>query len=63
MFDDQKADEWTPLKKQLEALVHEADMLEDALEQFREDQIRRRFGELIAGAAERNRLRCTPIAR
>jgi hypothetical protein len=33
--------------------VHEADMLEDALEQFREDQIRRRFGELIAGAAER----------
>jgi hypothetical protein len=30
------------------------DMLEDALEQFREDQIRRRFGELIAGAAERN---------
>jgi hypothetical protein len=56
MFDDQKADEWTPLKEQLEALVHEADMLEDALEQFREDQIRRWFGELIAGAAERNRL-------
>jgi hypothetical protein len=26
-----------------------SDMLEDALEQFREDQIRRRFGELIAG--------------
>jgi hypothetical protein len=56
MFDDQKADEWTPLKEQLEALVHEADMLEDPLEQFREDQIRRRFGELIAGPAERNRL-------
>jgi hypothetical protein len=56
MFDDQKDDKWTSLKEQLDALVHEADMLEDALEQFREDQIRRRFGELIAGAAERNRL-------
>jgi hypothetical protein len=33
MFDNQKADEWTPLKEQLEALVHEADMLEDAVEQ------------------------------
>jgi hypothetical protein len=53
MFDDQKADKWASLKEQLDALVHEADMLEDALEQFREDQIRRRFGELIAGAAER----------
>jgi hypothetical protein len=27
MFDDQKADKWTSLKEQLDALVHEADML------------------------------------
>jgi hypothetical protein len=61
MFDDQKADKWTSLKEQLDALVHEADMLEDALEQFREDQLRRRFGELIAGAAERDRLDCRAL--
>ena len=54
MYDDKKADEWTPLKEQLDAVVHQADMLEDALEQFRDDQIRRRFGELIGRAAEQN---------
>jgi hypothetical protein len=34
MFDDQKADEWTPLKKELEALVHEADMNSSARIKF-----------------------------
>lgn len=54
MSDAKKADEWTSLKEQLDALVHEADLLEEALEQFRNAQIRRRFGELIAGTAERH---------
>jgi hypothetical protein len=31
MFDDQKADKWNSLKEQLDALMHEAEVLEDAL--------------------------------
>ena len=45
-----KTNEWN-LLKEFDALVHNQDVREDTLEQVLDDQIRRRFGELIAWAA------------
>ncbi len=41
------------LKDQFDVLVHGEGVREDSIEMFLDDQIRRRFGEWIARAAER----------
>jgi hypothetical protein len=46
-----KANEWNLLKVDFEALVHNEGGHQDNFEQFFDDGIRRRFGELIAWAA------------
>ncbi len=45
--------EWRLLKNQFDALMHGKGVREDSIEMFLDDQIRRRFGEWIARAAER----------
>ena len=51
MSSNPKTKEWKLLKEEFDALVHNKDVREDNLEQILDDQIRRRFGELIAWAA------------
>ncbi len=48
-----KTKEWILLKHQFDALVHDESVHEESIEKFFDDQIRRRFGELISRAAER----------
>lgn len=55
MLGDPKPNEWNLLKDQFDALVHDESVHEDSIEKFLDDQIRRRFGEWISRAAERNR--------
>jgi hypothetical protein len=57
MLSEPKTNEWTLLKDRFDALVHNETLHEDNLEKFLDDQIRRRFGEWIARAAERSLLR------
>jgi hypothetical protein len=52
MLGDPKTSEWNLLKDQFDALEHDASAHEDSVEQFLDDQIRRRFGEWISRAAE-----------
>jgi hypothetical protein len=51
---DLKTNEWTSLRDQFRALVLNEGGREDNLQQFVDDGIRRRFGELIAWAAGTN---------
>jgi len=53
MIGDPKTNEWSLLKDQFDALVHNETEHEDSIEKFLDDQIRRRFGEWIARATER----------
>ncbi len=46
------ASEWRCLKDQFDALVHGEDVREDSIEMFFDEQVRRRFGDWIARAAE-----------
>ena len=46
-----KTNEWNLLKDRFDALVLNEGVREDSLDQLLDDQIRRRFGELIAWAA------------
>jgi hypothetical protein len=48
---DMKTNEWSLLRDQFRTLVHNEGGREDNLQQFVDDGIRRRFGELIAWAA------------
>ena len=50
---DPKTNEWNLLKDQFDALVHDETVHEDSIENFLDEQIRRRFGEFINRAAER----------
>jgi hypothetical protein len=45
--------EWSLLKNQFDALVHDEGMREDSIESFFDDQARRRFAEWINRAVER----------
>lgn len=45
--------EWSLLKDRFDALVHDEGVREDSIEMILDDQIRRRFGEWIAQAVER----------
>jgi hypothetical protein len=47
---DLKTNEWILLRDQFRALVHNESGREDSLEQFVDDGIRRRFGEVISRA-------------
>jgi hypothetical protein len=47
---DLKTHEWNSLRDQFRTLVHNEGGREDSLEQFVDDGIRRRFGELISRA-------------
>jgi hypothetical protein len=47
---DLKINEWNSLRDQFRALVHNEGGREDSLEQFVDDGIRRRFGEVISRA-------------
>ena len=53
MIGDPKTNEWNLLKDRFDALVHNETGHEDTIEKVLDDQIRRRFGEWIARAAER----------
>ncbi len=52
---DLKTNEWNSLKEQFRALVHNEGVREDSLEQFVDDGIRRRFGEVISRAYREKR--------
>jgi hypothetical protein len=39
MFDDQKADKWNSLKEQLDALMHEAEVLEDMTARSQKEEL------------------------
>ncbi len=54
MLGDPKTNEWNLIKDQFDALMHNEIEREDSFEKFLDDQIRRRFGEWIARAAEHN---------
>ena len=47
---DLKTNEWSLLRDQFRTLVHNEGGREDSLEQFVDDGIRRRFGELVSRA-------------
>ena len=47
---DLKTNEWNSLRDQFRTLVHNEGGREDSLEQFVDDGIRRRFGEVISRA-------------
>ena len=51
MSDDPKTDEWNLLKDQFAALVHDEHVGDDSIEKVLDDQVRRRFAELINRAA------------
>ena len=46
-----KTNEWDLLKHQFEALVHDESVDPDSIEKVLDDQVRRRFAELINRAA------------
>jgi len=50
---DLKTNEWNSLRDQFRALVHNEGGREDSLEQFVDDEIRRRFGAVISRACGR----------
>ena len=50
MSSNPKANKWNLLKEEFDALLQNKDVREDILEQVLDNQIRRRFGELIAWA-------------
>ena len=54
MSGNPKTNEWNLLKDQFDALVHDENVSEDSIEKILDAQFRRRFGELINRAAERN---------
>ena len=54
MLGDPKTNEWSLLKSQFDALVHDEGVREDSIEMFCDDQIRRRFAECITRAAQRH---------
>ena len=54
MLGHPKTNEWSLLKDQFDALVHDEGMREDSIEKFCDDQIRHRFAEWINRAAVRN---------
>ena len=54
MLNEPKTNDWNLLKVRFDASVHNESLHEDSLEKFLDDQIRCRFGEWIARAAERN---------
>jgi hypothetical protein len=48
-----KTDEWTSLKDQFDALVHNQDLREDDIQMFVDGDVVRRFGEWISQTAGR----------
>ena len=54
MLNEAKTNEWNLLRDRFDAFVHNETLREDNLEKLLDDQIRSRFGEWIARAAERN---------
>jgi hypothetical protein len=46
-------DEWTLLKRQFDALVHDESVDADSIAKILDEQVRRRFVELINRAADR----------
>jgi hypothetical protein len=59
---DLKTNEWSLLRDQFRALVHNEGGREDSLEQFVDDGIRRRFGEVISRACGGNGKQTFPLA-
>ena len=59
---DLKTNEWTLLRDQFRALARNEGGREDSLEQFVDDGICRRFGELISDACLGNRKQTFPQA-
>ena len=59
---DLKTNEWILLRDQFRALVHNEGGREDSLEQFVDDGIRRRFGEVISRACLGNGKQTFPLA-
>ena len=51
---DLKNNEWRLLKDQFNALAHDENVREGSAEMLLDDRIRRRFGEWITWAVERN---------
>jgi hypothetical protein len=58
---DLKTNEWSLLRDQFRALVHNEGGREDSLEQFVDDGIRRRFGEVISRAFLGNGKQTFPV--
>jgi hypothetical protein len=54
MSGDPKTNEWSLLKDQFDALVHDENVSDDSIEKILDAQFHRRLGELINRAAERN---------
>jgi hypothetical protein len=59
---DLKTNEWNSLRDQFRALVHNEGGREDSLEQFVDDGIRRRFGEVISRACGGRGKQTFPLA-
>jgi hypothetical protein len=59
---DLKTNEWTLLRDQFRALARNEGGREDSLEQFVDDGLCRRFGELISGACLGSRKQTFPRA-
>ena len=59
---DLKTNEWTLLRDQFRALARNEGGCEDSLEQFVDEGICRRFGELISGACLGSRKQTFPRA-
>ena len=53
MLSEPKTNEWNLLKDRFDALMHNGTVHEANFEELLDDQIRRRFGEWIARATER----------
>jgi len=54
MSGDPKTNEWNLLKDRFDALVHDENVGDDSIEKIFDAQFRRRIGELINRAADRN---------
>ena len=59
---DLKTNEWSLLRDQFRTLVHNEGGRKDSFEQFVDDGIRRRFGELISSACLGNGKQTFPLA-
>jgi hypothetical protein len=55
MFADPITNEWSLLKDQFDALVHDGNVSADSIEEVFDAQFRRRFAELIYRATYRGR--------